>query len=166
MKETSKTQRVWVCFKVNCCFLDTRQVLLRGINGLLIVLSAMELCLAISSAVLGIKALMSRQKADEEVGAPCWTLWREHKHSLTCLRVNVALRFDRCYHTFLLSAVLILYFSLHRRWATQNSTNHWWKKTAASRQPESLSDTRNSNPELLYHYCVPCKGNELTKFNL
>nr|XP_040020333.1 uncharacterized protein LOC120810118 isoform X1 [Gasterosteus aculeatus aculeatus]XP_040020334.1 uncharacterized protein LOC120810118 isoform X1 [Gasterosteus aculeatus aculeatus] len=41
-------------------------VLLRGINGLLIVLSAMELCLAISSAVLGIKALMSRQKADEE----------------------------------------------------------------------------------------------------
>ncbi|XP_008286914.1 transmembrane protein 176B-like [Stegastes partitus] len=37
-------------------------MLLRGMNGILIVLSVLELCVVISSAVLGIKALSSRWK--------------------------------------------------------------------------------------------------------
>ncbi|KAK9514242.1 hypothetical protein VZT92_027722 [Zoarces viviparus] len=41
-------------------------MLLRSVNALLIVLSALELCLVISSAVLGIKALRSREKGEKE----------------------------------------------------------------------------------------------------
>uniref|UniRef100_A0A3Q1BIL7 Transmembrane protein 176l.4 n=1 Tax=Amphiprion ocellaris TaxID=80972 RepID=A0A3Q1BIL7_AMPOC len=41
---------------------ELAQMLLRGINGVLIVLSVLELCVVISSVVLGIKALRSRQK--------------------------------------------------------------------------------------------------------
>ncbi|XP_068426153.1 membrane-spanning 4-domains subfamily A member 6C-like [Clinocottus analis] len=41
-------------------------MLLRSMNALLIVLSVLELCLVISSAVLGIKALKSRGKGEEE----------------------------------------------------------------------------------------------------
>ncbi|XP_051812747.1 transmembrane protein 176B-like [Acanthochromis polyacanthus] len=41
---------------------ELAQMLLRGIFGVLIVLSVLELCVVISSAVLGIKALRSRQK--------------------------------------------------------------------------------------------------------
>ncbi|KAM6935108.1 uncharacterized protein PEZ65_005530 isoform 2-T3 [Lycodopsis pacificus] len=45
-------------------------MLLRSVNALLIVLSALELCLVISSAVLGIKALRSREKGGKEMGDP------------------------------------------------------------------------------------------------
>ncbi|XP_073341905.1 uncharacterized protein [Pagrus major] len=41
-------------------------MLTRGINGLLIVLSVLELCLVISSAVLGIKALMNSERRENE----------------------------------------------------------------------------------------------------
>ncbi|XP_054477698.1 uncharacterized protein LOC129109619 [Anoplopoma fimbria] len=41
-------------------------MLMRSMNVLLIVLSALELCLVISSAVLGIKALRSREKGEKE----------------------------------------------------------------------------------------------------
>ncbi|XP_068426151.1 transmembrane protein 176B-like isoform X1 [Clinocottus analis] len=41
-------------------------MLLRSMNALLIVLSVLELCLVISSAVLGINALKSRGKGEEE----------------------------------------------------------------------------------------------------
>ncbi|KAM9353185.1 uncharacterized protein ABDE67_005553 [Symphorus nematophorus] len=41
-------------------------MLLRGLNGLLIVLSVLELCVAISSAVMGIKALSSNEKREDE----------------------------------------------------------------------------------------------------
>ncbi|XP_034465990.1 uncharacterized protein LOC117776281 isoform X2 [Hippoglossus hippoglossus] len=41
-------------------------ILLRGINGVLIVLSALELCVSISSVVLGIKALRSWDKRGNE----------------------------------------------------------------------------------------------------
>ncbi|XP_075962942.1 uncharacterized protein LOC142965749 isoform X1 [Anarhichas minor] len=41
-------------------------MLLRSVNALLIVLSALELCLVISSAVLGIKALRRREKGEKE----------------------------------------------------------------------------------------------------
>uniref|UniRef100_A0A3P8U5X4 Transmembrane protein 176l.4 n=1 Tax=Amphiprion percula TaxID=161767 RepID=A0A3P8U5X4_AMPPE len=41
---------------------ELAQMLLRGINGVLIVLSVLELCVVISSVVFGIKALRSRQK--------------------------------------------------------------------------------------------------------
>ncbi|KAL6109670.1 tmem176a [Pungitius sinensis] len=44
--------------------------LLRCINAVLIVLSALELSLVISSAVVGIKALRSRQRGEEETGDP------------------------------------------------------------------------------------------------
>lgn len=42
-------------------------MLARGINGLLIVLSVLELCLVISSAVLGIKALRNSERRENEV---------------------------------------------------------------------------------------------------
>uniref|UniRef100_A0A671W8P7 Transmembrane protein 176l.4 n=1 Tax=Sparus aurata TaxID=8175 RepID=A0A671W8P7_SPAAU len=42
-------------------------MLSRGINGLLIVLSVLELCLVISSAVLGIKALCNSERRENEV---------------------------------------------------------------------------------------------------
>ncbi|XP_068426152.1 transmembrane protein 176B-like isoform X2 [Clinocottus analis] len=45
-------------------------MLLRSMNALLIVLSVLELCLVISSAVLGINALKSRGKGEEEMGDP------------------------------------------------------------------------------------------------
>lgn len=38
-------------------------MLLRGINGVLIVLSVLELCVVISAAVLGIQTLRSKQNA-------------------------------------------------------------------------------------------------------
>ncbi|XP_069031448.1 transmembrane protein 176B-like [Embiotoca jacksoni] len=41
------------------------RVLLRSINGVLIVLSVLEICLAVSSAVMGIKALSSSEKKPE-----------------------------------------------------------------------------------------------------
>uniref|UniRef100_A0A671W1F4 Uncharacterized protein n=1 Tax=Sparus aurata TaxID=8175 RepID=A0A671W1F4_SPAAU len=41
-------------------------MLARGINGLLIVLSVLELCLVISSAVLGIKALRNSERRENE----------------------------------------------------------------------------------------------------
>ncbi|KAM8870068.1 uncharacterized protein AB9W97_017090 isoform 2-T2 [Spinachia spinachia] len=44
--------------------------LLRSINAVLIVLAALELCLVISSAVLGIKALSSRRKGEAEMADP------------------------------------------------------------------------------------------------
>jgi len=43
------------------------QMLLRGVNGVLIVLSVLELCVAISSVVLGIKALRSVGKEQNKV---------------------------------------------------------------------------------------------------
>ncbi|XP_037308991.2 uncharacterized protein LOC119197099 [Pungitius pungitius] len=49
--------------------LETKErllTLMRCINAVLIVLSALELCLVISSAVVGIKALRSRQRGGEE----------------------------------------------------------------------------------------------------
>ncbi|XP_068592152.1 transmembrane protein 176B-like isoform X2 [Cebidichthys violaceus] len=45
-------------------------MILRSVNALLIVLSALELCLVISSAVLGIKALRSSEKGEKEMGDP------------------------------------------------------------------------------------------------
>lgn len=45
---------------------DLTLMVLRGINGVLIVLSALELCVALSSVVLGIKALRSRDKREKE----------------------------------------------------------------------------------------------------
>ncbi|XP_033496475.2 transmembrane protein 176A-like isoform X1 [Epinephelus lanceolatus] len=46
-------------------------MLLRSINAVLIVLSALELCLVISSAVMGIKALRSSEKEeDKKIGDP------------------------------------------------------------------------------------------------
>ncbi|XP_023262888.1 transmembrane protein 176B-like [Seriola lalandi dorsalis] len=42
------------------------QMLLRSINAVLIVLSALELCVAISSATMGIKALRSEEKTEDE----------------------------------------------------------------------------------------------------
>ena len=45
----------------------SHQMLLRGMNAVLIVLSALELCLVISSAVMGIKALRSSQKKGNKV---------------------------------------------------------------------------------------------------
>lgn len=42
-------------------------MLTRGTNGLLIVLSVLELCLVISSAVLGIKALCNSERRENEV---------------------------------------------------------------------------------------------------
>ncbi|KAF0046065.1 hypothetical protein F2P81_002594 [Scophthalmus maximus] len=43
-------------------------MLVRSINAVLIVLSALELCVTISSVVLGIKALSSRKREDSELG--------------------------------------------------------------------------------------------------
>lgn len=43
---------------------------LRSMNAVLIVLSALELCLVISSAVLGIKALRSLNKGGKKIGDP------------------------------------------------------------------------------------------------
>ncbi|XP_049901877.1 transmembrane protein 176B-like isoform X3 [Epinephelus moara] len=45
-------------------------MLLRSINAVLIVLSALELCLVISSAVMGIKALRSSEKEKDKIGDP------------------------------------------------------------------------------------------------
>ncbi|XP_074508856.1 uncharacterized protein LOC141778466 isoform X2 [Sebastes fasciatus] len=45
-------------------------MLLRSMNAVLIVLSALELCLVISSAVLGIKALRSREDGEKKIGDP------------------------------------------------------------------------------------------------
>ncbi|XP_056299703.1 uncharacterized protein LOC130212633 isoform X2 [Pseudoliparis swirei] len=45
-------------------------MLLRSMNALLIVLSALELCLVISSAVLGMKALKGGVKGEKETGDP------------------------------------------------------------------------------------------------
>lgn len=48
-------------------FFVSHQMLLRSINAVLIVLSVLELCVVISSAVLGIKALRSSEKKKNEV---------------------------------------------------------------------------------------------------
>ncbi|XP_032366070.1 uncharacterized protein LOC116684739 isoform X2 [Etheostoma spectabile] len=45
-------------------------MLLRSISAVLIVLSTLELCLTISSAVMAIKALKSSQKGEKETGDP------------------------------------------------------------------------------------------------
>ncbi|XP_042346767.1 uncharacterized protein LOC121946315 isoform X2 [Plectropomus leopardus] len=45
-------------------------MLLRSMNAVLIVLSALELCLVISSAVMSIKALRSRGKEGNKIGEP------------------------------------------------------------------------------------------------
>ncbi|KAM9353545.1 uncharacterized protein ABDE67_005930 [Symphorus nematophorus] len=45
---------------------ELAMMLMRGINGLLIVLSVLELCVTISSAVMGIKALRSNEKREDE----------------------------------------------------------------------------------------------------
>ncbi|KAM9353186.1 membrane-spanning 4-domains subfamily A member 6C-like [Symphorus nematophorus] len=46
------------------------EMFLKGINGLLIVLSVLELCLAISSAVMGMKALCSSEDKDDKNTEP------------------------------------------------------------------------------------------------
>ncbi|XP_069031449.1 membrane-spanning 4-domains subfamily A member 6C-like isoform X1 [Embiotoca jacksoni] len=45
---------------------ELTMVLLRSINGVLIVLSVLEICLAVSSAVVGIKALRSNEKTQNQ----------------------------------------------------------------------------------------------------
>uniref|UniRef100_A0A4W6BNG8 Uncharacterized protein n=1 Tax=Lates calcarifer TaxID=8187 RepID=A0A4W6BNG8_LATCA len=48
-------------------FFVSHQMLMRSINAVLVVLSVLELCVTISSAVLGIKALRSREKEENKV---------------------------------------------------------------------------------------------------
>lgn len=62
-----KTRTHFHCVQINgACFVFA-QMLLRGITGLLIVLSALELCVTISAVVLGIKALRKRAKEGNKV---------------------------------------------------------------------------------------------------
>ena len=44
------------------------QAILRGVNGLLIILSVLQLCLSISCVVLGIKAIKKGFKKEKKVG--------------------------------------------------------------------------------------------------
>ena len=53
--------------KVRTIFLVSHQMFVRGINAVLIVLSILEICVAIASFLLGITALRSREKREDEV---------------------------------------------------------------------------------------------------
>ncbi|XP_031135211.1 high affinity immunoglobulin epsilon receptor subunit beta-like isoform X2 [Sander lucioperca] len=57
-------------------------MLLRSMYAVLIVLSALELCLAISSAVMAIKALKSSEKGEKETGDP--ELYKTLLEEVTC----------------------------------------------------------------------------------
>lgn len=50
------------------------QVIVKGINSVLIILSVMEVCVSISSVVLGIKALRNNPARENEVQNHIWSL--------------------------------------------------------------------------------------------
>uniref|UniRef100_A0A4W6BNH3 Uncharacterized protein n=1 Tax=Lates calcarifer TaxID=8187 RepID=A0A4W6BNH3_LATCA len=51
-------------------FFMSHQMFMRNINAMLVVLSVLELCVTISSAVLGIKALRSSEKEEDKLHKP------------------------------------------------------------------------------------------------
>ena len=48
-------------------FFVSHQMIMSGVNSVLIVLSVLELCVTISSVVMGIKALCSSEKREDKV---------------------------------------------------------------------------------------------------
>ncbi|XP_059198492.1 membrane-spanning 4-domains subfamily A member 15-like [Centropristis striata] len=64
---------------------DVSLMLMRAVNIVVIIVSFLQLCLAVSSSVLGIKALRSRETGDDKIGDPelCKPLLQEVSETST-----------------------------------------------------------------------------------
>lgn len=66
MKEIFSTLLINTAVTIKAVF-ASHQMILRSINAVLIVLSVLELCVSLSSAILGIKALIYKEKSVNKV---------------------------------------------------------------------------------------------------
>lgn len=86
-------------------FFLSHQILLRSINAVLIVLSVLELCLVISSAVLAIKALKTGERGQMKVRCATLILLFNNLFTKSCLAEHILLFLSFFFYSLLFEFV-------------------------------------------------------------